>query len=338
MDVLREDKYGAVYLYQQKERGNLLIIKKKSSDSPGFEASSVLASLEHKNVVNTLGTSRNEEFFILVQEYMSGGTLEDKLSFQLNWKETLGIAKQICEAMIFAHNNRIIHGHLRPTNILFTAEGQLKLTDFSLKDDLSTVENAHYYRLEGEERSQAADVYAIGVILYQLFTGSLPRREDDSYAVVRKFFAKLPQDIQELITNMLSTVPKNRNADSLRRAVKVLDKHMQAKRNKTFTEKPLRDKNRASVHQEDEISGTDFQVGILSFAAQNHNPALTGRLSLLFGILVVVFAQYLFVFDGQEKINQSMPTIYSDVVNGYEGFVGRFDGRGTNSSDNRRFY
>ena len=123
LDILREDKLGSVYLYQQKIRNNLLIIKKKVSSSAGFEASNLLASLEHENIVKTHGTSRNDRHFILVQEYLSGGTLNDKLAFQLNWQEILKIASQICQAMIFAHNNRIVHGHLRPTNILFTTDG-----------------------------------------------------------------------------------------------------------------------------------------------------------------------------------------------------------------------
>jgi serine/threonine protein kinase len=71
LDILREDKLDSVYLYQQKDRNNLLIIKKKVSSSAGFEASNLLASLEHENIVKTHGTSRNDRHFILVQEYLS---------------------------------------------------------------------------------------------------------------------------------------------------------------------------------------------------------------------------------------------------------------------------
>ena len=84
LDILREDKFGSVYLYQQKDRNNLLIIKKKVSTSGGYEANNLLASLEHENIVKTHGTSRNDRHFILVQEYLSGETLNDKLSFVLN--------------------------------------------------------------------------------------------------------------------------------------------------------------------------------------------------------------------------------------------------------------
>lgn len=336
LDVLREDKYGAVYLYQQKERNNLLIIKKKVSTTTGFEASNLLASLEHKNIVNTLATSRNEEFFILVQEYLSGGTLQDKLSFQLSWQETLKIAKQICEAMIFAHNNRIVHGHLRPTNILFTDKGEVKVTDFSLQDDITDVETAHYYYLDNEERSIEGDIYAMGVILYQLFTGCLPRRRNETGFVVRKYFAKLPSDIQELITNMLSTIPENRHGDSLQKAVAIFDHHSQRRRFKSFTEKPVNEGRRDSDRRKGEtgakISGP---ASVLIAAKKKHS---NGRMGLLFTLLIVIYAQYLFVFDGQEKINKSMPFFYNQMANKIEGLIGSTDVRGNAQSENSRLY
>jgi serine/threonine-protein kinase len=129
---------------------------------------------------------------------MSGGTLQDKLAFQLTWQQTLKIAKQLCEAVVFAHDNRVVHGHLRPTNVLFDPDGAVKVTDFSLQGDTSDVETACFYYLEGEERSQSADIYAVGVLLYQLFTGCLPRRRNETGFVIRKAFAKLPANIQGL--------------------------------------------------------------------------------------------------------------------------------------------
>lgn len=331
LDILREDRFGSVYLYQQKERGNLLIIKKKIVSSSGYEASNLLASLEHPNIVSTLGTSRSERHFILVQEYLPGGTLQDKLAFQLHWKETLHIGSQICQALIFAHNNRIVHGHLRPTNILFTAQGEVKLTDFALQDDTSDVENAHVYRREGEEPSVSSDLYAAGVVLYQLFTGSLPKRDTDSSFVVRKQFSKLPEDIQDLITNMISTIPENRLKDSLLRAVAIFDRHIAGNHIKTFTEKPSRDKKRQRYPQSPVQSA---HVAAASNGTVNHR----GRMNLLFAVLVVVFVQYLFLFDGQEKINQSMPTVYSKVVNQFEGLLGKIDVRGTSPGENSGIY
>ncbi|MEX0963491.1 MAG: protein kinase [Pseudohongiellaceae bacterium] len=316
LDILREDKFGSVYLYQQKDRNQLLIIKKKISSSAGFEASNLLASLEHGNIVKTLGTSRNDRQFILVQEYLSGGTLNDKLAFQLNWQEILKIASQICQAMIFAHNNRIVHGHLRPTNILFTSDGRVKLTDFSLEEDLSSVENSKFYRLQDEPRSKAADIYATGVILYQLFTGSLPSRNQDTSFVVRKSFDKLPDDIQLLIANMISTVPENREADSLQKAVELFRTHIQSKHHKTFSNRITALRQRARARKQSNGTGQ----GADSAAAGNRAKSpITARLGFLFGLLLLIFVQYLYLFDGQEKINQSVPEVYNMLVNQIEG-------------------
>ncbi len=331
LDILREDRVGSVSLYQLKEKNELLIVKKKVISSPGYEASRELAALEHINIVNTLATFRNDQHFMLIQEYLSGGTLLDKLAFPLNWQEQLFIADQICQAMMFAHDNNIVHGHLRPTNILFTDKGKLKITDFSLEDDLYGVEYAHYYRLGEEKRSKEADIYATGVILYQLFTACLPDSQHDTNFVVRKSFTRLPDDIQTLITNMLSTLPEKRNPNSLREATLILNNHRHVKHNKTFTGLAQRDKN--------QLNGSGEHAGNSFIIDGNHQPQLSARVSILFGILVLIYAQYLFVFDGQEKINQSMPAAYSTVVNKFEGLLGqtnvRFNSRSSNRSNSQ---
>lgn len=315
LDILREDRFGSVYLYQQKDRNQLLIIKKKVSSSAGYEASNVLASLEHENIVKTHGTSRNDRHFILVQEYLSGGTLNDKLAFQLNWQEILKIACQICQAMIFAHNNRIVHGHLRPTNILFTADGRVKLTDFSLEDDLSTVENAQFYHLQDEERSKAGDIYATGVVLYQLFTGSLPSRNQDTSFVVRKSFTKLPDEIQQLIASMISTIPDSRENDSLQKAVELFQKHIQNKHHKTFTNKAIADRESAASNDN---GRHDKRKSKKESGKSQYKSPITARLGFLFGLLLLIFVQYLYLFDGQEKINQSVPEVYNKLVSQLE--------------------
>lgn len=340
LDVLREDQYGAVYLYQQKEKNNLLIIKKKMRSTTGFEASNLLASLQHKNIVNTLATSRNEDFFILVQEYLSGGSLQDKLSFQLSWQDTLNIAKQICEAMIFAHNNRIIHGHLRPTNILFTPDGQVKVTDFSLQDDITDVETAHYYYLDNEIRSMEGDIYAMGVILYQLFTGCLPRRRNETGFVVRKYFAKLPTDIQELITSMLSTIPENRHSDSFQKAVAIFDHHTQRRRFKSFNEKPSILKKPQSDRRKGGRGANISGPASILIAAKSATTRrqTTGRVGLLFVLLVLIYSQYHFVFGGQEKLHKSMPYFYTDMAAKIEGMIGPSNVRGNTPSENSRLY
>lgn len=303
LDILREDKFGSVYLYQQrlparnllqqKGRNNLLIIKKKVGSSTGYKANNLLASLEHKNIVNTLGTSQNDRNFILVQEYLSGGSLQDKMAFQLSQNEVLSIASEICQALIFAHNNRVIHGHLRPTNILFTANGSVKVTDFSLQDDVSSIENADCYFPTGEARSRLSDIYAIGVILYQLFTGSLPNQQDSSF-VIQEPFTRLEEDIRSLIINMLSINPQNRDQDSLQRAVVLFEKYRQEERLKTIAKKTQLETNHGYNNWQEVEPGSETARLI----ERRGKAGVGGRFSFLVATLVFVFVQYLFLFSG----------------------------------------
>lgn len=344
LDILREDKFGSVCLYQQKivqrksphqkNRNGLLIIKKKITSSTGYKASNLLASLEHENIVNTLGTSRNERDFILVQEYLSGGTLQDKLAFQLSWQEILAIAMQICKAMIFAHNNRIVHGHLRPTNILFTADGRVKLTDFALQDDLSSEENPNYYHLTGETRSKASDIYATGVVLYQLFTGSLPSRGQDTYFISRKSFARLPVEIQSLITNMISTIPENREQDSLQKAVFLFNQQINKRQHVTITKNTQLDNNRGYTHP----GNRTLSDKVVELPKRHSNSRISGLMKFLFAAMILVIAQTLFTSQEQGAIKQRLPAIFSSLVNKIEEFPGRTNVRETSPGEDKRLY
>lgn len=145
--------------------------------------------------------------------------------------------------MVFAHNNHVVLGNLRPTIVLFDWNGAVKVTDFSLQDYTSDVETAFFYYLEGEERSQSSDIYTVGVLLYQLFTGCFPRRRNEIRFVIRKALAKLPIDIQSLISKMLSIIPAYRSQNSLQHAIELFDSQLFKRQQLSFTERPVRVKN-----------------------------------------------------------------------------------------------
>jgi serine/threonine-protein kinase len=201
--IKKEDRYGAVYLYQDKVNHRLLVIKKRKNTAMGLSEAKLLSTLKHKNIINILGTSGSEKVFIIVMEYLSGGSLNDRLVQPLPWTAALGPAREICEGLSFAHKNRVIHGNLRPSNILFTESGQVKITDFGLEEHYAAGQGGrNWYNVFNEPRSPNADIFAAGTIFYQMLTGSLPVWKVGHLAP-NDPFKSIPIKFQEMISRML---------------------------------------------------------------------------------------------------------------------------------------
>ena len=204
LDVIKEDRYGAVYLYEDSVDHRLLVIKKQCNTGAGLSQAKLLTTLKHKNIVNILGASGNERLFIIVMEYVGGGSLKDRLVRPLPLKDSLRTARQICEGLSFAHKNRIVHGNLRPSNILFTESGKVKIADFGLEEHYASGEGQeNWYNVGREPKSPRADIFAVGTILYQILTGSLPVC-NETEIVPHVNFKRLPVKLQEMVTRMLS--------------------------------------------------------------------------------------------------------------------------------------
>ena len=170
LDVIKDDKFGAVYLFEDKQKHELLVIKKRQSTNTGFIQSKLLSQLTHPNIVNVIGTSKNERVFIIVMEYLKGGCLQDRLIRPYPLTEFKEVALQISRAINFAHNNRILHGNLRPKNILFTEHSVAKIVDFGF-DEHYGGERDNWYEVLGEERTGRIDIYAAGLVFFQMITG-----------------------------------------------------------------------------------------------------------------------------------------------------------------------
>ncbi len=204
LDIIKEDRYGAVYLYEDRVDHRLLVIKKQTNTGAGLDEARLLTNLKHKNIANILGASGNEWLFIIVMEYVSGGSLKDRLVRPLPPRDALRTARQICEGLSFAHKNRIVHGNLRPSNILFTESGEVKITDFGLEEHYASgEEEENWYNVGGEPKSPRADIVAAGTIFYQILTSSLAVW-DETQIVPHVNFNRLTVKLQEIVTRMLS--------------------------------------------------------------------------------------------------------------------------------------
>ena len=210
LDIIKEDDFGGVYLFEKKETKKLMVIKKVKSQAAGLSVAKVLSKLEHNHIISIYGVSGDKDLFIIVMEYISGGSLKERLIRAHPAKEALKICRDICEALSFAHKNRIIHGNLRPSNILSTEEGEVKITDFGLEEHYSSDNNrVNWYHPPGELTSPSLDIFAVGVIFYQLFTGLNPDWQNGRLVPAGQF-SQLPLKIQMIISKMTSIDPANR--------------------------------------------------------------------------------------------------------------------------------
>jgi serine/threonine-protein kinase len=204
LDVITENEHGAVYLYENRVNHRLMVIKKRPSTSSGYNEAKLLTTLKHENIMSVLGTSKNENLFIIVMEYLGGGSLQDRLVRPLPWNEALRIAWETSRAMSFAHKNRIVHGNLRPSNILFTESRKVKITDFGLDEHYTAAKDiSNWYNVTREPRSPQADMLAAGTIFYQMLTGSLPVWRAKKL-LPNDEFKQLPGKLRYMISRMIS--------------------------------------------------------------------------------------------------------------------------------------
>src|SRR5262249_9466130 len=148
----------------------------------------ILSRLEHPNIVRFYESGLENGLYFYAMEYVEGESLDEVLhrDGRLPWPEVLDAALQICPALKHAHDHGIIHRDLKPPNLLRTAAGVIKLTDFGiakafastqLTSTAGVVGTAEFLSPEqaaGKPVTKRSDLYSLGVVLYTLLTGRVP--------------------------------------------------------------------------------------------------------------------------------------------------------------------
>jgi eukaryotic-like serine/threonine-protein kinase len=148
-------------------------------------AREILSRMSHPNIVRLFdaGIENGQAFFVL--EWVDGKPVNDYCAaHKLNLRERVRVFTQVVNAVQYAHSHLLVHGELRPTNVLVNDEGVVKLIDFGLniptdfgermKQDALPIAYASPERLREEALNTSADIYSLGAVLYCLTTGLLP--------------------------------------------------------------------------------------------------------------------------------------------------------------------
>lgn len=159
--------------------------------------SKAIAVLSHPNIVKVYDVSFGDLIQYIVMEYIEGITLKQYIESHghLEWKESVNIVMQILRALQHAHDKGIIHRDVKPQNIMLMKDGSIKVTDFGIarfaRSEHKTmtdkaIGSVHYISPEqarGEITDEKADIYSVGVMLYEMLSGRLPFQADSAVIV-----------------------------------------------------------------------------------------------------------------------------------------------------------
>ena len=197
--------------------------------------SKAIAVLSHPNIVKVYDVSFGDRLQYIVMEYVEGITLKEYIEQQkvINWKEAVHFVSQILLALQHAHDKGIVHRDIKPQNIMLLQDGTIKVTDFGIArfsrgDTRTMTEDAigsvHYISPEqarGELTDDKADIYSVGVVMYEMLTGQLPFQSDNAVSIAimqlqqeakppREINPEIPLGLEQITMRAMQKNPNNR--------------------------------------------------------------------------------------------------------------------------------
>ncbi len=197
--------------------------------------SKAIAVLSHPNIVKVFDVSYGDRLQYIVMEHVEGITLKEYIEQQgrLAIKETVHFTTQILRALQHAHDKGIVHRDVKPQNIMLLSNGNIKVTDFGIARFSysetktmtdSAIGSVHYISPEqarGDITDDKADIYSVGVVMYEMLTGQLPFQSDNSVSVAlmqlqsdpkrpREINSSLPIGLEQIVMHAMQKNVKDR--------------------------------------------------------------------------------------------------------------------------------
>ena len=225
-----DDRMVAIKILKDEFAGNSDFLRRFRNESKA------IAVLSHPNIVKVYDVSFGDRIQYIVMEYVDGITLKQYLDQQketVPWKEALHFTVQILRALQHAHEKGIVHRDIKPQNIMLLQDGTIKVMDFGIarfaRSETRTmtdkaIGSVHYIAPEqarGDVTDERADIYSVGVMLYEMLTGRLPFEADNAVSVAimqlqanptlpRDINPDIPEGLQEITMKAMQKAPSQR--------------------------------------------------------------------------------------------------------------------------------
>ena len=198
------------------------------------EALSV-SNLSHPNIVEVYDVGEEDGQYYIVMEYIEGKTLKQLLKKResLTLPEVIDIMTQLTDGISHAHESYIIHRDIKPQNIMIEDDGRIKITDFGIAMALNATQltqtnsvmgSVHYLPPEqasGKAATVKSDIYSLGILMYELLTGTVPFKGDNAVEIalkhmkdkipsIRKQDPSIPQSVENILLKAAAKNPRNR--------------------------------------------------------------------------------------------------------------------------------
>lgn len=267
------------------------------------------AALNHPNICTIHNIDEHEDNQFIVMEYIEGETLRTKIDAgDLTLDTTLDYANRIADALSEAHQNDIIHRDIKPENIMVNADGHIKVMDFGLAKlkhthDItktgSTVGTLAYMspeQIQGKEVDHRSDLFSLGIVIYEMLTGSKPFRGEHeaatTYAIVnedpapiQRSLPEVPDELVKFFDKILAKEPEER-IGSAAEAKDQLENIKDLSGDFSKQSPPVESESKSK--SQDNSSSTTFTITVPNFGFGKKSIGKVGLIASVIGLLAIV--------------------------------------------------